>query len=372
VDNIPLVDLGVQHRRIAGDLAAGLERLFATSAYILGPDVEAFESEYAAYAGVTHCVGVGNGTDALELPLRALDVGAGDEVILPANTYIATAEAVAATGARPVLVDCDEHHLIDPTKVKDAITPRTRAIMPVHLYGQAAAMEELTGLAEAAGAVVIEDAAQAQGARRHGRAAGSFGAAAGTSFYPGKNLGAYGDAGAVLTDDAALAARVRSLRAHGTRAGSKYVHVEPGMNSRLDTIQAVVLRAKLPHLDAWNAERRTAARTYDELLGDLEQVTLPRTLAGNEHVWYVYVVQVDDRDQVLATLRERGVGAQVHFPVPVHLQQAFAHLGHARGAFPVAEAAAERVLSLPLFPGITRAQQERVAAELRRAVGAAG
>jgi dTDP-4-amino-4,6-dideoxygalactose transaminase len=369
---IPLVDLAAQHRQVADEVRAGFERVMGASAFVLGDDVERFEREYARFSEVSHCIGVANGTDALELALRAIGVGEdpADEVILPANTFIATAEAVVRAGARPVLVDCDPRHdLIDPVRIKDALGRHTRAIAPVHLYGQLAPMEELAVLAEASGAALVEDAAQAQGARRNGQGAGSFGVAAGTSFYPGKNLGAYGDAGAVLTDDGEVAHKVRLLRAHGSEV--KYEHPVLGFNSRLDTLQAVVLRAKLKRLAVWNDERRAAADRYAELLGDVEPVTLPATLPGNQHVWHLYVVKVDDRDRVLGALNADGIGAGVHYPVPVHLTGAFQHLGNWRGDFPNAEASAARSLSLPLFPGISAAQQERVAASLRRALGAA-
>jgi dTDP-4-amino-4,6-dideoxygalactose transaminase len=371
VSHIPLVDLAAQHREVADEVRAGFERVMEDTSFVLGGEVAAFEREYARFCRVTYCIGVANGTDAIELALRAAGIGHDplDEVILPANTFIATAEAVARAGARPVLVDCDaQFDLIDPARVKDAVGPHTRAICPVHLYGQVAPMEELAVVAEAAGLAIVEDAAQAQGARRHGQDAGTFGLAAGTSFYPGKNLGAYGDAGAVLTDDGEIAANVRALRNHGSEV--KYEHPSLGFNSRLDTLQAVVLRAKLKRLAAWNDARRAAADRYAELLGDVESVTLPATLPGNEHVWHLYVVKVaaEARDRVLAALHADGVGAGIHYPVPVHLQGAFAHLGHARGDFPNAEASADSSLSLPLFPGITAEQQERVAGALRGAV----
>jgi dTDP-4-amino-4,6-dideoxygalactose transaminase len=365
---IPLVDLRLQHAQVAGEVEAGWARVLADTAYVLGAEVAAFEREFAGYCGARHCVGVANGTDALELALRAAGVGAGDEVILPANTFIASAEAVLRAGARVVLADCDPSYLlIDPAAVKDALTPRTRAVMAVHLYGQVAPVDELAAIGEAGGVALIEDAAQAQGARRHGAAAGSLGLAAGTSFYPGKNLGAYGDAGAVLTGDDDVARRVRALRNHGSEV--KYEHPELGFNSRLDTLQAVVLRAKLARLEAWNADRRAAADRYTELLGGCEPVTLPATMPGNVHAWHLYVVQVDDRDRVLAALNAAGIGAGIHYPVPIHLQGALAHLGHRRGDFPVAEAAAGRILSLPMYPGITAGQQERIADTLRKAVG---
>jgi dTDP-4-amino-4,6-dideoxygalactose transaminase len=365
---IPPVDLRAQHEAIAEEVAAGFAAVLDRTAFILGPAVTAFESAYAAFIGARHCIGVANGTDALELALRAAGADADAEVLLPANTFIATALAVLRAGARPVLVDCDEaHHLIDLQQAAARVTKRTRFLLPVHLYGQMAPTEEVEALARAHGLTVIEDAAQAQGARRHGRAAGTTGRAAGTSFYPGKNLGAYGDAGAVTTDDDALAARLRALRNYGSEV--KYHHPEMGFNSRLDTLQAVVLSAKLKRLGAWNEARRAAARRYDELLADLPAVTLPRTLAGNEHVFHLYVVRVPHRDKVQERLAADGIGAQIHYPIPIHLQGAFRHLGLGPGSFPVAERAAGEILSLPIYPEITAEQQARVVASLRGALG---
>ncbi len=368
--NIPLVDLASQHAEIADELRPALERVFATTAFVGGPDVTAFEQAYAAYVESAHCVGVANGTDALELALRALDVGPGDEVVLPANTFIATAEAVSNVGATPVLVDVDEDHLlIDPALVERAITDRTKAIVPVHLFGQTAFVEQLEQLAAAAGVPIVEDAAQAQGARRRGRAAGSLGVLAATSFYPGKNLGAAGDAGAVTTDDPELADRVRITAAHGSP--SKYVHDVVGRNSRLDAVQAVYLSAKLTRLEKWNQLRRDAAARYDELLAPLEQVRRPQSARGNDDVWHLYVVRVDDRDRVLAALAADGIGVGIHYPTPVHLTGAYAHLGLGAGSFPVAEEAARRILSLPMFPHLRIDQQERVADALGKALAGA-
>ncbi|GAA1665134.1 hypothetical protein GCM10010977_04570 [Citricoccus zhacaiensis] len=368
---VPFVDLGAQQREIDAEVQAGLRRVFDTTAFIGGPDVQAFEREYAAFIEVSDCVGVGNGTDALELALRAAGVEPGGEVILPANTFIATAEAVSRIGAVPVLVDVDPQFLlIDPEAALAALTARTQAIMPVHLYGQTAFVERIRPQAERAGVAVIEDAAQSQGAFRHGRMAGSLGLAAGTSFYPGKNLGAAGDAGAVMTNDPELAARVRVLGEHGSP--SKYQHSTVGMNSRLDTVQAVVLRAKLARLERWNEGRRAAADRYAELLrplADSGDVWLPAAAQGNYHVWHLYTVQLENRDAVLEALRAAGIGAGVHYPVPVHLTGAYEHLGLTRGAFPVTEAAADRLLSLPIFPHITAEQQERAVVALDRAIG---
>jgi len=368
--SVPLVDLAAQHAAVAAEIAEGWRQVLAQTSFIAGPQVAAFESEYAAFAGARHCVGVANGTDAIEIALRALRVGPGDECILPANTFIATAEAVCRAGATPVLVDCadDGTYLLDAGAVGAALTPRTRAIIPVHLYGQAAPVELLLPLAERAGAWVVEDAAQSQGARRGGNGAGVLGHVAATSFYPGKNLGAYGDAGAAITDSGELAERMRMIADHGTRR--KYDHEVIGFNSRMDTLQAVVLSAKLRRLARWNADRQEAARRYDQLLEDVSEVVRPRVLAGNEHVWHLYVVRVPERDRVLKELHAAGIGAGIHYPVPVHLSPAFAGLGYADGAFPVAERAAREVLSLPLFPQITPAQQEHVVAALTAALRA--
>ncbi|WP_211347221.1 DegT/DnrJ/EryC1/StrS family aminotransferase [Saccharothrix australiensis] len=361
--DIPLVDLRAQHEQVADEVADGWARVLKTTAFIGGRQVAEFEAEFAAYQEVPHCVGVGNGTDAIELALRALEVGPGDECVLPANTFIATAEAVARTGATPVLVDCvADTGLIDVDLVPGALTERTKAILPVHLYGQAAPVERLTGF----GVPVVEDAAQAQGARRHGVAVGGLGDLAATSFYPGKNLGAYGDGGAVLTRSDELAATVRLLREHGSPR--KYEHTVLGFNSRLDTLQAVVLSAKLRRLEGWNAGRRAAAERYSALLADVPEVTLPVVLEGNLPVWHLYVVRVPDRDRVLAALHAAGVGAGIHYPTPVHLTGAFDSLGHARGDFPVSEEIAGEILSLPLFPEITAGAQERVVAALVEAV----
>ncbi|WP_436531161.1 DegT/DnrJ/EryC1/StrS family aminotransferase [Actinoplanes sp. HUAS TT8] len=357
---IPLVDLAAAHAEVAEEVEAGFKRIIAETAFIGGAEVRAFEQEYAAYSGVTHCVGAANGTDALELAFRAVGVGPGSEVILPANTFIATAEAVVRAGGTVVLVDSDPRtYLIDVPAALAAVTPATRAIVPVHLYGQLAPVEQLrAGLAGRDDVAIVEDAAQSQGATRLGRRAGAGGIAA-TSFYPGKNLGAYGDAGAVVTDSDQWAGTVRTLGDHGSTR--KYHHDLIGVNSRLDGLQAVVLRAKLARLDSANQRRRAAAARYDQLLAGLDDVVLPVTLDGNEHVWHIYCVRVPRRDEVLARLHEAGVGAAVHYPFPVHRTGAFEHLG---GSFPNAEAAAPELLSLPIYPQISAAQQETVAAAL--------
>jgi dTDP-4-amino-4,6-dideoxygalactose transaminase len=364
---VPLVDLAAQQRDVHEEVMAGLDDIFAKASFIGGPAVAEFEAAYARFVGAKHCVGVANGTDALELALRASGVGPGDEVILPANTFIATAEAASRIGAVPVPVDVDPVYLlIDPDAVAAAVTPRTRAIVPVHLFGQTAFVERLIPVASACGAVIVEDAAQAQGATRFGQPAGTLGLAAGTSFYPGKNLGAAGDAGAVITNDDAVARSVRMLGAHGSSV--KYRHDAVGINSRLDTVQAVVLNAKLARLQNWNMLRRAAAERYGQLLADIPGVELPTEAPGNADVWHLYVVQVEERDQVLAALHAQGIQAAIHYPVPVHLSGAYEGQGSKRGSFPVAEEAAGRILSLPLFPHITPEQQQRVAVALGRAL----
>jgi dTDP-4-amino-4,6-dideoxygalactose transaminase len=328
--------------------------------------VEEFEEAWADYCGVPFAMGVGNGTDAIEIGLRAAGIGSGDEVILPANTFVATAGAVERAGARPVLADCDEDFLLDPADVTRKVTARTRAVVGVHLYGQAAPMDSLRE-AVPNGVVIVEDMAQAQGATRNGVRAGALGHVAATSFYPGKNLGAYGDAGAVMSTSEHIADRARRLRNHGGNA--RYQHLEVGFNSRLDTLQAVVLNAKLARLDEWNRQRVEAAEGYQQLLGDLDMIELPRVVAGNEHVYHLYVVRVPERDRVVRELNAAGIGAGVHYPSPVHLLPAYTHLGHQLGAFPVAELLATEIMSLPLYPGISAGQQEQVAAVLRRVLG---
>ncbi|NVM94407.1 DegT/DnrJ/EryC1/StrS family aminotransferase [Arthrobacter wenxiniae] len=367
---IPLVDLQAQQAEIYDDISVEIKDVLTSASFIGGPAVRHFEVAYAGFTGTRHCVGVGNGTDALELALRAGGVRPGGEVILPANTFVATAEAVARIGAVPVLVDVDPVHLlIDPDRVAEAVTARTQAILPVHLFGQLAPMAQILEIGSSCGAVVIEDAAQSQGAHRNGKVSGSFGLAAATSFYPGKNLGAAGDAGAVTTDDPDIAEQVRMLGGHGS--SSKYVHDVVGMNSRLDAIQAVVLSAKLKRLPRWNGLRREAAARYGNLLAGVPGITLPMPMPEGESVWHLYVVQVDGRDRVLEAMHKSGIGAGIHYPTPVHLTKAFSYLGRGMGDFPVAETAAGRILTLPIFPHVTAEQQERVVASLRHAVAGA-
>lgn len=364
---VPLVDLGWQSRQISGQVELGFAEVLADSTFVLGPQVTQFERAFAEACGVDHCVGVANGTDAVELALRACGVRAGDEVVLPTNSFVATAGAVVRMGAVPVLVDCDPTFLlIDVEQVVASTGPRTVGLLPVHLYGQQADMLALRAHADRTGLALVEDAAQAQGARRHGRGLGALSDAAATSFYPGKNLGAYGDAGAVLTSSADVDGRLRLLRNHGST--DKYQHVTKAVNSRMDSLQAVVLLAKLRHLDHWNALRVAAAARYDELLADLP-VGRPSTTQGNDHVWHLYTIRVPRRDEVIGALHTYGIRAGIHYPVPIHLQPAFADLGYRRGAFPVAERVAGELISLPIYPGITASQQKRVIAGLAQALG---
>ena len=361
---VAMLDLAHQHHAVEARVAEGFARVLAEGSYILGPAVDAFEREYAAFSEVEHAVGVGNGTDAIELALRAAGVGRGDRVAIPANTFVATAEAVVRSGASVVLVDCDEHYLLDPADLRRRLTPQVRAVVAVHLYGQMADIDAIREVA-GPGIVVIEDAAQSQGARQHGRRSGSLGDAAATSFYPGKNLGAYGDGGAVTTGSAQIADRVRALRNHG--GTHKYEHLEIGTNSRLDSLQAVVLSAKLEHLDAWNDERRALADRYTRLLAEVPGVITPTVAPHNEHVWHQYVVQVADRDRVLAALVAAGIGAGLHYPLPVHRLPAFDYLG---GSYPRAEAFSRVLLSLPIYPGLDHDAQDYVVEVLAAAVSA--
>lgn len=363
--NIPLVDLRAQAAEIADEVEPQVLEVLRSAYYIGGPHVAAFEKEFAEFVGVDHAIGVANGTDAVELALRAVGVGAGHEVIMPANTFIATAEAASRIGAIPVPVDVDpEYLLISPDAVAAAITDRTRAIVPVHLYGQVAPVEALEPIASAAGIPIVEDGAQSQGATRNGRPAGSLGTIAATSFYPGKNLGASGDGGAVTTNDPELAKFVRLVANHGS--ATKYVHDAVGMNSRLDAIHAVTLRAKLARLSKWNELRQQAADRYAELLADIPGIKNPASMPGNSDVWHLYVVRLGDRDRVLAELNAAGIGAGLHYPDPWHLTPAYASLGYAPGTAPTAEAAANQILTLPLYPHIAEEQQHYVAMTLKK------
>lgn len=362
MDKIPFVDLATQYRSIKADVDAAVLRVLERGDFILGQDVTAFEQEFAAYCETSHCLGVANGTDALKLALQACGIGPGDEVISAAHTFIATTLAITECGATPVLVDCDpDYYLIDVAKIEAAITPKTKAILPVHLYGQCADMDPILAIAKKHNLVVVEDACQAHGARYKGKRAGSIGDIAAFSFYPGKNLGAYGDGGAITTNRADLAERIKLLRNYGQRV--KYHHDEKGGNSRLDSVQAAVLRVKLRHLDDWNAARGRAAEEYGKALAG-KGLGLPKIAPYSTHVFHLYVVQTNDRAGLQKALDAAGAQHGIHYPIPIHRQPAMADLGYAEGAFPVSERVAPLILSLPMFPELTKEQIGRVAAAI--------
>lgn len=364
---VPLIDLKIQHRSIAAEIEAAIHNVCENTAFILSDEMKAFEEEFAGYCGAKHGVGVANGTEALFLALKALSVGPGDEVIVPANTFIATAAAVAHAGATPVFVDVDpETYCLDAARVSSAVTPKTKAIMPVHLYGHPAEMDAIMSIAKSSGLKVIEDCAQAHGTHYKGRQVGSIGDASGFSFYPSKTLGAYGDAGMVLTNSDETAAQLRLLRDNGRT--SWYEHALIGYNSRLDGLQAAILRVKFRHLDRWVDARRAHAARYGELLGDVSGVALPVEKPYGRHSYYVYVVRVSDRESFMARLKEKGCGCGIHYPVPLHLQPAFAELGGREGDHPVAERYAKEIVSIPMFPEMTEEQVTEAAAVIREAV----
>ena len=346
---VPFLDFTAPYEELKAGLDDAYFRFMRSAWYVLGREVETFENEFAGYCGVKHCIGVGNGLEALHLILRAYDIKAGDEVIVPSNTYIATWLAVSYVGATPVPVEPDARTFnLDPNRIANAITPKTKAIMPVHLYGQPADMDPILGIARQHGLKVIEDNAQAQGARYKGRRTGSLGDAAGNSFYPGKNLGAFGDAGAVTTNDAQLADRVRTLRNYGSK--KKYYNEVKGYNSRLDELQAAFLCVKLKKLDEWNARRRAVAARYLAELTGASDLTLPFVPEWAEPAWHLFVVRSPRRDALQQELTGAGIGTLIHYPVPPHLSGAYADAGRTRGAFPVAETLADSVLSLPMGP----------------------
>jgi dTDP-4-amino-4,6-dideoxygalactose transaminase len=364
--NIPFLDLQAINARQRPEFHAALDRILDSGWFVLGREVEAFEREFADYCGARHCIGVANGLDALHLALRGWGIGEGDEVIVPSHTYIASWLAVTYAGATPVPVEPDAaSYNLDPARIEAALTPRTRAMMPVHLYGAPADMVRINDVARRHGLKVLEDAAQAHGARHHGRRAGALGDAAGFSFYPGKNLGALGDGGAVTTNDDALAERLRMLRNYGSRI--KYEHEFAGFNSRLDDVQCAFLRAKLPLLEADNARRRQIAARYLDGLTGIEDLILPSVQAHCEPVWHLFVVRHPRRDELARRLREAGVGSVIHYPTPPHLQPAYASLGLTRGRFPIAERLHEQVLSLPIGPHLDDDQVDAVIRAVRHA-----
>ena len=362
MNKVAFVDLYQQHQAIEEELVEVFRRVLRKSSFILGPEVVAFEKAFASYVGATECIAVNNGTTALQLVLASLGIGPGDEVITVANTFIATAEAISAVGARPVFVDVDPvSYTMDPQLVEAAITPNTKALLPVHLYGQAADVDALLEIARRHNIHLVEDACQAHGATYKGRKAGSFGVAGCFSFYPGKNLGCLGEGGAVVTSNPELAQRMRMLRDHGSV--KKYEHRLPGYNFRLEGIQGGFLSVKLPHLDRWNARRREVAKLYQELLSDTS-LGLPVEMGWGEHVYHLYVIQADDREALRNALNAAGVECGLHYPVPLHLQAAYTDLGYEKGRFPVSEHLSSHILSLPMHPFITDEEVKRVASVL--------
>jgi dTDP-4-amino-4,6-dideoxygalactose transaminase len=367
-ERIPFADLGAMTTEVRADLDLAWDEMLDRGDFVRGAAVTAFEQEWATYCGTSHAVGVGNGTDAVHLALRALDLGPGDEVVVPTNTFIATAEAVVLAGATPRFADVDpDTLLLSAETLTEAITPRTRAVVVVDLFGQVPDMDAIASVADGAGLVVIEDAAQAHGATWRGRRAGSFGLMGCFSFYPGKNLGAFGDGGAIVTSDAALARRLDMTRDHGRAVSGRHDHLVLGTNSRLDTLQAAVLSIKLRRLDAWTAARRRVAAAYAEGLSG-SSVELVASAPEASHVHHLAVVRVPRRDHVAAALHDRGIATGIHYPRPCH--QADPFTAYADGCLPHAEAAAQEILSLPMFPHMTTAQVDRVCTELRAAVGA--
>ncbi len=361
--DVPYFDLPAQIRPLRKELEAAIARSFDSCAFCLGPEVARFERDFAQVAGARHGIGFNSGTSALHVAMRLLNVGPGDEVITTPYTFIATSWAVAYVGAKPVYVDIDEATFnLDPKLIERAITPRTRAVLPVHLYGHPCDLDPILDICRSRKIALVEDAAQAHGARYKGKPVGSFGELAAYSFYPGKNLGACGEAGALVTDRDDFAARARSLREHGS--ATRYYHDEVGYNYRMEGIQGAVLNVKLPHLKAWNAGRRRIAHRYHELLRDTP-LRLPREAAWAESVYHLYVVRHPARDRLRDYLQSNGVGTALHYPLPLHLQKCFSQLGHRTGDFPVAESAARECLSLPVFPEMTDAQIDYVGSKIR-------
>jgi dTDP-4-amino-4,6-dideoxygalactose transaminase len=368
---VPFVDLRAQGRELHDEFHAVFESVLSRAAFTMGPELTEFEAAFAAFCGTGYCAGVSSGTDAVRLALQAAGVLPGDQVIVPVNTFMASAEAVSHCGATPIFVDCLPGTAnLDPALIAAAVTPRTAAILPVHLYGQPADMDSIGRVAAEHGLTVVEDACQAHGALYQGRPCGSLGVTAAFSFYPGKNLGALGDGGAVVTSSVDADHTVRLLRNHGEAA--KSVHEVVGYCSRLHNLQAGMLLVKLAHLEAWNNTRRAAAQRYDDALAAVAGVAPLETREDVQHVYHLYVLQVDDRDAVRERLGAEGVQTGIHYPVPLHLQPAYKSLGYGPGDFPVAEALAPRILSLPMYPGITPPQQEYVVERLAAAVAAEG
>jgi dTDP-4-amino-4,6-dideoxygalactose transaminase len=362
---VPFLNLRAPHDLLRSEINAAIQEVIDSNAFAGGPFVTKFEEDFARFCDTKYSIGVGNGTDALWFILLALGVGPGDEVITTPSTFMATAEAISYCGARPVFVDIEsETYNLDPALIEKAITKKTKAIMPVHLFGQCADMDPIMEVAGKHGLPVVEDACQAHGAEYKGRQAGSIGVAAAFSFYPGKNLGAMGEAGGITTNDAKLRETMMTLRDHGQ--AKKYHHSMIGWNGRMDGIQGAVLRIKLKHLAGWNESRRKHAQRYHDLLGHTPGLVLPKAAKDRKHVYHVYAVRVKDRDAKLKRLGERGISCGIHYPIPVHLQEAYRSLGQGPGSFPVAERCAEEFLSLPMFPELSEEQLQTVAAEVRQ------
>lgn len=355
---IKFVDFKPMHDSLNSDLQMRVKSVLSTNWFINGNQVKSFENSFSDYLSIDACIGCGNGLDALVLSLKALGIGQGDEVILPANTFIATALAVTYTGATPILVEPrKDTYNIDSSKIEAAITPKTKAIIPVHLYGQPADMDPIMDIAQKHNLLVVEDTAQAHGAKYHGKTAGTFGDAGAFSFYPGKNLGALGDGGAVVTNDAELAERIRAMGNYGSK--EKYVHEFKGQNSRLDEIQAAFLSVKLPHLDTWNEERRRIANRYVSEITN-PAIILPTVIDGVEPVWHIFAIRTKDRDGLQHYLEKKGIQTGIHYPTPIHLHEAYKDLGYKKGDFPIAEEISATELSLPMFYGLTDEQIDYV------------
>ncbi len=366
---VPFVDLASQYKALKTEIYGAISRVCDTTSFILGSDVQLFEKEFADYLGAKYCIGVANGTDSLNIAFRALDIAPGDEVIIPAHTFVATAVGVIEAGGKPILVDIDpDTYLIDPDKVEAAITSRTKAICPVHLYGRVCDLERLSKIATKYGLHIVEDSAQSHGAKLGNRCSGTLGTLGSFSFYPGKNLGAYGDGGCLVTDSEVLASKIRAIRNYGSER--KYEHTLYGINSRLDSMQAAILRVKLPHLNSWNSKRWLAAQLYNQELSSLSgsSLMLPDLRTPEENVFHLYVIQVEERDRILQRMKQKGVQASIHYPRPFYLEEGFKALGYGRGDFPITEHISARILSLPMFPELSRDQIQYVTASLRQAL----
>lgn len=363
---IPLVDLKRQYDTIKDEINAAIQQVISSSSFILGENVMEFEKKFARFCSTKYCVGVSSGTDSLYLALRALDVGHGDEVITACNTFIATALAISKCGAKPVLIDCCKtDYNIDPAKIEEAITDKTKAIIPVHMYGQPADMSSILKISNKYGIEVVEDASQAHGAKYKKRKAGGIANIGCFSFYPSKNLGAYGDAGAITTNNYGIYEKIKLLRDYGQE--KKYSHIIKGTNSRLDSLQAAILNVKLKHLDKWNAQRRRNAKLYERFLEAAAWITIPIERDDVEHVYCLYVIMTKLRDKLLTELKSKNIAAGIHYPIPIHLQQAYTDLGYKNGSFPVAEKCADQILSLPMFPELTEKEIRYVAEAIKNA-----